>query len=61
MEGNPQVVLFDIGAASWKLDEYKQNLWTSANIGIPHPDIEANDAVILGYQVAMFINEVVYK
>ena len=58
MEGNPQVILFDIGAASWKLDEYKQNLWTSANIGIPHADTEANDAVILGYQVATFINEV---
>ena len=58
MEGNPQIILFDIGAASWKLDEYKQTLWSSANIGIPHPDIEANDAVILGFQVATFINEV---
>lgn len=52
------MILFDIGAASWKLDEYKQTLWKFANIGIPHPDIEANDAVILGYQVATFIDKV---
>lgn len=58
MDGNPQVILFDIGAASWKLDEYKHDLWTKSNIGVPHLDIEANDSIILGYQVAMFINEV---
>lgn len=58
MDGNPQLILFDIGSAAWKLDEYKQDLWTSCNIGIPHLDIEANDAVILGYQVCEFISEV---
>jgi hypothetical protein len=26
-------------------------------LGIPHLDIEANDAVILGYMVAQFIEE----
>ncbi|KAK9508059.1 hypothetical protein O3M35_007805 [Rhynocoris fuscipes] len=57
VDGNPQVILFDIGSASWKLDEYRQELWNSTNVGIPHPDIEANDAVILGFQVAQFIEE----
>jgi len=58
VDGSPQVILFDIGSAAWKLDEYKQHLWDACNIGIPHLDIEANDAVILGYLIAEFISEV---
>lgn len=61
VEGNPQLILFDIASGAWKLDEYKQDLWTATNIGIPHLDVEANDAVILGYQVAEFIGEVSVK
>ncbi|CAG2060044.1 unnamed protein product, partial [Timema podura] len=57
VDGNPQVILFDIGSAAWKLDEYKQELWSTCSLGIPHLDIEANDAVILGYQMAHFIAE----
>lgn len=55
------MILFDIASGAWKLDEYKQDLWTATNIGIPHLDVEANDAVILGYQVAEFIGEVSVK
>jgi glycogen(starch) synthase len=40
------------------MDEYKQELWSKCNLGIPHLDVEANDAVILGYMVAQFIEEV---
>ncbi|XP_076642400.1 glycogen [starch] synthase isoform X1 [Halictus rubicundus] len=57
VDGNPQIILFDIGSAAWKLDEYKQELWNTCNLGIPHLDIEANDAVILGYLVCQFIAE----
>lgn len=57
VDGNPQIILFDIGSGAWKLDEYKQELWNKCNLGIPHLDIEANDAVILGYMVAQFIDE----
>uniref|UniRef100_A0A146L2D4 Glycogen [starch] synthase n=2 Tax=Lygus hesperus TaxID=30085 RepID=A0A146L2D4_LYGHE len=57
VDGNPQVILFDIGSASWRLDSYKTELWEATHCGIPHLDIEANDAVILGYQVAHFIGE----
>lgn len=57
VDGNPQIILFDIGSAAWKLDEYKQELWNTCNLGIPHLDIEANDAVILGYLVCNFISE----
>lgn len=58
MDGNPQIILMDIGSAAWKLDEYKSELWDKCNLGIPHLDIEANDAVILGYMVADFLGEV---
>lgn len=61
VDGNPQIILFDIGSAAWKLDEYKQELWNTCNLGIPHLDIEANDAVILGYLVCQFIAEFRYK
>ncbi|XP_043289129.1 glycogen [starch] synthase [Venturia canescens] len=57
VDGNPQVILFDIGSAAWKLDEYKQELWNSCSLGIPHLDIEANDAIILGYLLCQFITE----
>lgn len=57
VDGSPQVILFDIGSAAWKLDEYKQTLWDTCNIGIPHLDIEANDAVILGYLISEFLTE----
>jgi len=58
VDGSPQVILFDIGSAAWKLDQYKQTLWDTCNIGIPHLDIEANDAVILGYLISEFLSEV---
>lgn len=58
VDGNPQVILMDIGSAAWKLDEFKADLWENCNIGIPHLDIETNDAVILGSMVAKFVTEV---
>ncbi|XP_066257630.1 glycogen [starch] synthase [Euwallacea similis] len=57
VDGNPQIILFDVGSGAWKLDEFKQELWDKTNIGVPHLDIEANDAIILGYMVADFIGE----
>jgi len=57
VDGNPQIVLFDIGSGAWKLDEYKRELWETSHIGIPHLDIECNDSIILGYMVATFIEE----
>ncbi|XP_013403502.1 glycogen [starch] synthase-like [Lingula anatina] len=57
IEGYPKVVLFDIGSAAWKLDEWKREIWESCHIGIPWHDREANDAVILGALVAWFLGE----
>ena len=57
VDGNPQIILFDIGSGAWKLDEFRQELWEKCNVGIPHLDIETNDACILGYMIAQFIGE----
>ena len=43
-----QVILFDIGSASHKMQEMKQELFEKAGIGIPHEDIETNDVAIFG-------------
>lgn len=57
IDGNPRVLLFDIGSASWKLDEWKQDFWNIGNIGVPWHDKESNDAIILGYSVTWFLEE----
>ena len=61
IDGYPKVVLFDIGSAAWKLDEFKHELWESAGIGIPWHDRESNDAVIFGALVCWFMEEVVFQ
>ncbi len=48
VEGNPQIILFDVGSASFKMNDFKQELFEKAGIGIPHEDTEANDICILG-------------
>ncbi|XP_059170938.1 glycogen [starch] synthase-like [Physella acuta] len=57
IDGYPKVVLFDIGSAAWKLDEFKHELWETANIGVPWHDRESNDAVIFGALVAWFLGD----
>uniref|UniRef100_A0A646QF50 Glycogen [starch] synthase n=1 Tax=Hemiscolopendra marginata TaxID=943146 RepID=A0A646QF50_9MYRI len=57
IDGYPQVILFDIGSAAWKLDEWKRELWNVSNIGIPWHDRESNDAVVFGFLVTWFIQE----
>ena len=53
-----KVVLFDIGTIYHKLGSMKSAFWNRTHIGIPDPDTESNDAVVLGYLVAQFIGEV---
>ncbi|CAG2178221.1 unnamed protein product, partial [Oppiella nova] len=57
IEGYPTVLLFDIGSASWKLDEWKHDFWNVTNIGIPHLDRECNDTLIFGYVFTWFLEE----
>ena len=49
VDGNPQIILFDVGSAAHKMNEYKQELFEKAGIGIPHEDVESNDVCIFGY------------
>ena len=58
MDGSPQIILFDITSAAAQLDEYKRELYENTKIGIPSGDVECNDAVLFGYMVAKFIEEV---
>ena len=48
MEGNPQVILFDVGSAAFKMAEFKHELYEKAGIGIPNDDVETNDVCIFG-------------
>ncbi|XP_059621008.1 glycogen [starch] synthase [Phlebotomus argentipes] len=57
VDGAPQIILFEIGSAAWRMDEFKGELWNATAIGVPHLDIECNDAIILGYMVATFLRE----
>ncbi|CAF0920308.1 unnamed protein product [Rotaria sordida] len=55
IEGFPQVVLFDIGSAIHRLDDWKGDFFRHARIGIPYHDREANDALVFGFCVFWFI------
>ncbi|KAK9767620.1 glycogen synthase isoform 1 [Basidiobolus ranarum] len=61
VEGAPHVLLFDCGAISHKLDEWKGDLWKTAGIPSPPNDAETNEAILLGYQVAWFLGEYVSR
>ena len=52
------MVLFNIGSIYHKLGQMKGDFWNYTHIGIPDPDTESNDAVVLGVLVAQFIGEV---
>lgn len=58
IDGYPKLILFDIGSAAWKLDEFKHELWEKSHIGIPLHDSESNDALILGNLTAWFVTSV---
>eukprot|EP00096_Caligus_rogercresseyi_P011872 TRINITY_DN4821_c0_g1_i1.p1 TRINITY_DN4821_c0_g1~~TRINITY_DN4821_c0_g1_i1.p1 ORF type:complete len:697 (-),score=200.93 TRINITY_DN4821_c0_g1_i1:731-2821(-) len=55
VDGNPQVVLFDVGSAAYKLDEIKQDLYEKSSISVPYLDQETNDITIFGHMVAEFL------
>uniref|UniRef100_A0A6V7WI74 Glycogen [starch] synthase n=2 Tax=Meloidogyne TaxID=189290 RepID=A0A6V7WI74_MELEN len=55
IDGYPKCLLFDIGSAAWKLDTWKHELWERCKIGVPFLDREANDCIIFGFLVAIFL------
>lgn len=58
IEGYPKVVLLDVSSAMFKMDEWKQEIWDSANIGVPYSDREAIESVVFGYLTYLFLQEV---
>lgn len=57
IDGYPKVVLFDLGSAYSRLDEWRKELWDLTHIGIPDHDQESRDAVVFGHLVYLFISE----
>ncbi|VDL82350.1 unnamed protein product [Nippostrongylus brasiliensis] len=57
IDGYPKVVLFDIGSAAYKLDQWKKEMWSVTRVGVPWDDRESNDCIILGFMVATFLQK----
>jgi len=55
VEGNPQVILFDVSSAAHKLAQFKHELYEGGGIGIPGDDPETEEVLIFGFMVAQFI------
>jgi len=55
VEGNPQVILFDVGSAAVKMNEWKHELFELGGIGCPQEDSEVNDVVLFGFMAASFL------
>ncbi|KAJ3269448.1 glycogen synthase isoform 1 [Terramyces sp. JEL0728] len=55
--GAPYVLLFDIGSAGFRKNEWKGDLWNVAGIPSPEGDIEMDDAIVFGYLVTWFLGE----
>lgn len=57
IDGYPKVVLFDLGSAYSRLDQWRKELWDLAHIGIPDSDQESRDAIVFGNLVYLFVSE----
>ncbi|KAI8806060.1 glycogen synthase-domain-containing protein [Cladochytrium replicatum] len=57
VESSPYVLLFDLGAQSYRMNEWKADLWNTAGIPSPPDDMETTDAIVFGYLVAWFFGE----
>ncbi|KAI6653321.1 Glycogen synthase [Oopsacas minuta] len=57
IEGHPSVILFDIGSAYFKLNEWRQEFFELTHIGVPDSDTECKDVMVFGFLVAWFISE----
>lgn len=55
VEGNPQVILFDVDSAADKLEKFKGQLFKEAGIGAPQQDMEVNEVILFGFMAAQFL------
>lgn len=58
IEGQPLLVLFDIGSNQTRLKDARNQLFAKCGIGIPETDTETLDAVLFGHLTAWFMVEV---
>jgi len=61
IEGAPHVLLFDVGSAYYKMNEWKTDLWNIAKIPSPPDDHETNESIVFGYVVAWFMGEFAHR
>jgi len=57
IDGNPKVILFDLGSAMKYLEHWRRDLWEASHIGIPDGDNECLDVLIFGALVAWFLGK----
>uniref|UniRef100_A0A2I4JH69 Glycogen [starch] synthase n=1 Tax=Stichopus japonicus TaxID=307972 RepID=A0A2I4JH69_STIJA len=57
IDGSPNVILFDISTSARFLENWKNELWDLAHIGIPWHDKESNDATIFGNLCTWFLSD----
>jgi len=57
IDGNPKVILFDIGSAKNWLTDWRKDLWQATHIGIPDFDTETLDVLMFGALVAWFLGK----
>lgn len=60
IESAPTVLLFDLGSAFHRLNEWKGDLFAKCGVPSPENDFEMNDAIVFGYVVAWFLGEVTF-
>lgn len=57
VHGHPRVLLFDLGSAYHRLNDWKYDLWDTLGISSPNDDPETHDAIVFGYMVVWFLAE----
>ncbi|KAI8913471.1 glycogen synthase [Gorgonomyces haynaldii] len=61
VDGNPMVLLLDLGSAWYKLNEWKGDLWNIAGVPSPEDDTETNNTIVFGYLVAWFLGQFLHN
>lgn len=51
IEGYPKVILFDLGSAWSRLNEWRNDFSNITKIPLPPEDLETNEAIVFGYLV----------
>jgi glycogen(starch) synthase len=58
VQGNPRVVLFELPSAERYLDAWRWEMHERHGVSVPPEDRESNDAILFGFLVAWFLQEI---